>query len=152
MIRWASEKRPKQTCCSAEVHGVCHAFVRMSKARALQELVLAARRASRSSRIGGFRYDIGHGALLALLWVVVVFGARAHLVGVWFEMSVVCRKAMLEIKWKGIYSRQEPGRRSSAWSKRGYGRGRTREIGGHRACNTVHKVVRVESNTESGMP
>ena len=61
------------------------------------------------------------------------------------EVLVVHRNAMLEIKWKCIYSRQGLGRRSRAWRlsnlKRGHGRGRTRETGGHRACNTIHTVL-----------
>jgi len=73
--RWAPERKPKQPRCSTEVHGPRHAFVHMPKARALPELVPAAHRTFCSSRISGPRYDIGQRELLALLRVIVVFGA-----------------------------------------------------------------------------
>ena len=95
-------------------------------------LILARRR----PRIGSFRRDLGPEHPLALLWFVVVFCARAHVVRVWWMASAFR-------VWGGrggtvIYSRRGLGQKRSACSARRRGRVRRRGIGGRRLCRERH--------------
>ena len=93
----------------------------------------------RAPRIGSLSCDFGPEHPLALLWIVVVFCARAYVVCVWW-MGVIIWVSSERKGGRGrvTYNRRGLGQKRSACSARRRGKARMRVIGGRRACSERH--------------
>jgi hypothetical protein len=120
---------------SAKIHCLRHTLVRMAEAPLI--LILDCR----APRIGSLGCDFGPEHPLALLWIVVVFCARAHVVCVWWMASSFgCHPRGRGGRGRVTYNRRGLGRKRSACSARRGDKARRRAIGGRRPCSETRQA------------